>query len=233
MALLSILFDRPTLAKIGVMQLDASISEAHVMAATVTDHEIEDGTNITDHVRLQPNKLTIEGLVSDSPVTIIGALIGAGITSVLGEVNKLVPGGFGSIAAVGAGIGLGSLAGAVTGSPRDPRDAFKYLEELFQNRQPFTIITALKQYESMLVENLTVPRSAEIGKSLKFTMQVKQVRIVQSASVLVPSISTRNSGGVTKSKLGKQAGKLSDNESPSLLAQAFDKGKELLGGFGL
>ena len=141
-----------------------------------------------------------------------------------------MPGGFGTIAAQAAGLGLGSLAGLITGSPRDPADTFKYLEELFNDRQKFTVITKLKRYDDMVIENLDVPRNSTVGGSLEFTISMKRIKIVKSALVIVPAFSTRAAGAGSKNKLGKQATKESESESASLLAQAFDKGKSLLGG---
>ncbi len=228
MALLSLLFRQPKKAQISCLQLDASLSETHERSSIITDHEIEDGSDISDNIRLNPEKVTINGLVSNAPVSDVASLVGTGVSTLTGGIQQLLPGGFGNAVAVGAGVGLGSLAGLVTSSPRNPIDAFKYLEELWKQRQRFTIITSLTQYDSMAIENMSFPRSATIGGSLEFTISMKKVRIVKSAIVIVPSFQTRNSGAATKNKLGKQAAKESENESASLLAQSFDKGKELL-----
>lgn len=227
MSLLSLIFRQPTKAQVGVLLLDASLNESHSRSATVTDHEIEDGTNISDHIRLNPDKLIIQGLISDVPLSTIGLIFGTGISALTGGVKELIPGGFGTAAAQAAGLGLGSLAGLITGTPRDPSDAFKYLEELFNDRQKFTVVTKLKRYDSMVIENLDVPRNSTVGGGLEFTIAMKKIKIVKSATVLVPAFSTRAAGASSKNKSGKQATKESDSPAASLLAQAFDKGKEL------
>ena len=230
MALLSLLFRQPKKAQIGALQLDASLSETHERSSIVTDHEIEDGSNISDHIRKNPEKLIINGIISNASVSTVGALVGTGISGLQGGVNQLLPGGFGNAAAVAAGVGLGSLAGTITGSPRSPENSFKYIEALWEQRTIFTVITALKQYDSMVIENLSVPRSATIGGSVEFTMAMKKIRIVRSAIVQVPTFQTRNAGSSSNNKLGKQAAKESENSQASILAQALDKGKELIGG---
>jgi len=48
--------------------LDATMSLNTKVAATVTDHPVEDGINITDHVRDEPDRYTIEGVVSRTPI---------------------------------------------------------------------------------------------------------------------------------------------------------------------
>lgn len=51
-----------------ILVLDASLSETHAQDAEATDHPVEQGANITDHVRPKPQMLTIEGFVSNTPV---------------------------------------------------------------------------------------------------------------------------------------------------------------------
>lgn len=48
--------------------IDCSLREQHGMSAQCTQFPVEDGPNITDHVRLQPETLHIEGLVSNTPL---------------------------------------------------------------------------------------------------------------------------------------------------------------------
>lgn len=52
---------------IGTIWIDVSISEKHSLSADVTEHPVEDGANITDHVRPQPRVIQLEGLVTNHP----------------------------------------------------------------------------------------------------------------------------------------------------------------------
>lgn len=67
MATVGILFTK-TKAKIGAVVLDASLSEAHNTSNDVTDHPVEKGADITDHVRQKPKTLRLTGLVSNTPL---------------------------------------------------------------------------------------------------------------------------------------------------------------------
>jgi hypothetical protein len=53
------------------LQLDAMISEAPDYQATATQSQVEDGSVISDHVTIKPLKLTIHGIVTDTPVSLI------------------------------------------------------------------------------------------------------------------------------------------------------------------
>jgi hypothetical protein len=49
----------------GSIDLDATLKQSYEGASKPTDHPIEDGSVITDHVILEPETITIEGVISD------------------------------------------------------------------------------------------------------------------------------------------------------------------------
>ncbi len=51
-----------------VLEFDASISETHTGAAEATSHPVEDGSEMSDHVRRMPEELQINGVVTDHPI---------------------------------------------------------------------------------------------------------------------------------------------------------------------
>jgi hypothetical protein len=57
-----------THVEIASIWIDVSLREQHNLAAEVTRHPVEDGVDITDHVREQPEQLQIEGLVTNQPI---------------------------------------------------------------------------------------------------------------------------------------------------------------------
>jgi len=59
---------QPTHVEIGPAWIDVSISESHSIGADVTDHPVEDGIGITDHIRPTPRTIRIEGLVTNHPL---------------------------------------------------------------------------------------------------------------------------------------------------------------------
>lgn len=58
------------------LELDAVMLESPDYTATPTRSPIESGADVTDHVNLSPEKLTIEGIVTNSPVGIFQSLRG-------------------------------------------------------------------------------------------------------------------------------------------------------------
>jgi len=58
----------------GAVELDASINETHNSTAEVTSHPVEDGADITDHVRVKPETLSITGVVTNHPLIFLASL---------------------------------------------------------------------------------------------------------------------------------------------------------------
>ncbi len=54
------------------LDIDATTNEQHDADNTVTDHPVETGANIADHVRQEPDALTITGTISNTPIHLPG-----------------------------------------------------------------------------------------------------------------------------------------------------------------
>jgi hypothetical protein len=59
-----------------ILEFDASIAETHTGNAEVTDHPVEDGSQMTDHIRRTPEELQINGIVTDDPIVILRSVFG-------------------------------------------------------------------------------------------------------------------------------------------------------------
>ena len=57
--------------------IDCAITEDHTVDNEVTEHPVEKGADITDHVRARPVVVTLEGVVSDTPIGAIAGQRGA------------------------------------------------------------------------------------------------------------------------------------------------------------
>lgn len=59
----------------GVVEFQADLTnrELHERSAEVTSHPIETGATISDHVITQPDKILLEGFITDTPVAIFAA----------------------------------------------------------------------------------------------------------------------------------------------------------------
>ena len=65
-------FPTPALRSILALPLDALVRESYAKRNEVTSDPIEDGEEVNAHVVRKPDTLTIEGVISDTPVSLIG-----------------------------------------------------------------------------------------------------------------------------------------------------------------
>lgn len=136
--------------------IDVAVSEDHQFDSDVTDWPVEQGADITDNARARPITVTVNGLVSDTP---IGDLATTRATE--------------------------TAAGSGGNGSRPSNDAFARLLAIRDARQPVSITTSLQTFPNMMLTSLSVPRDAKTGKSLRFRATFKQVRIVTNARTTV------------------------------------------------
>jgi hypothetical protein len=67
-------FPSAALSSRVALPVDAIITEAFAKTTEPTNSPVEDGSDVSDHVVLKPDKLTLECVVSDTPVSLLAAL---------------------------------------------------------------------------------------------------------------------------------------------------------------
>lgn len=200
---------------IGFLPLDATISESHTRTSSIPKNEVEDGTVIADNVVLQNERFEITGLISEAPFS------RSDIRDIALQVQNQ---GFEILQDA-----IGSISSAVLNSsgPSIKRIvALKQLENFWGNKIPFTVLTGLKKYDNVLINEITIPVGVKDGGSLRFTVRCESIRVVESRTITVPEGSTVP-GAVNKQNVGKQtADGASDSESEqgSILFNAFGLG---------
>lgn len=68
MADLSLVVKKPLLAKIEEIELDASVDEQHTFNNRVTQFPVESGATISDHIFVEPDRLSITGFITNTPI---------------------------------------------------------------------------------------------------------------------------------------------------------------------
>ncbi len=76
--------------------LDVSVREAHGLSADVTEHPVESGADVADHIRPKQRTVTIEGVISNTPIDVPqshmdGATEDASPLSIAGEPSHSGP----------------------------------------------------------------------------------------------------------------------------------------------
>ena len=74
---LSTLFGRNLGPMIGGIQVDVSIRETHSTSREISENPIEVGSDIADHVKKKPDEVSLEGVLSNLPSSLLGAIFSA------------------------------------------------------------------------------------------------------------------------------------------------------------
>jgi hypothetical protein len=67
-SLTSLFFPIKPQGKIGTLTIDCVVSESHKYDSNVTSYPTEDGASISEHIYNSPFKLSLSGIVTDTPV---------------------------------------------------------------------------------------------------------------------------------------------------------------------
>ena len=164
MALLNIIFDK-TKTQIGTITVDAAVSLKHSLSSSLTKNPVEEGAKVTDHVELEPQGLSIQGVISDTPLD-------------FQVLNDLVNGNF-------KNIGKSFKDGIKSSLGKTSRSIEQYqaIVELWKSREPFQVITGFKVYDSMILTKFEVDQNATTGRAMHFTAEMEQIRIVSSQGI--------------------------------------------------
>lgn len=157
------IFFRPQTARRAEIQgitLDATLQETHSRSSTISLYPVESGTNITDHIVSDPEELTVQGFITDTPIE--------------GGINNR------------------------------SQDVFNQLNELMDRREPITVVSGLKVYESMAIRNLNIPRDRSTGRTLVFTIDLMRIRIAGQEGFFEGALS-QALGGFSNNNVFSQA----------------------------
>jgi hypothetical protein len=210
MATINLVFDR-TRAQIGSVQLDVSISEQHTSTNEVTDHPVEVGVNIVDHVRPKPDVLKIEGMVSNTPLPSSDAPAYPVTVNGITFLSK------------------SQFQAARAGT------AYSDLLSLQSSASLITVVTGLRTYDNMVIESLDVPRDAKVGQALRFSCTLKQIKtaVLQTAKI-VPTAKVDKGKKATTTPTKEQSSSVlnsldeaSGNKGSNFLIDLLGKGAAL------
>jgi hypothetical protein len=218
------------------VSLDAEDQETHELTNSPTDHEVEEGEDITDNVRIEHDTFSLTGIVSDTP------LFGnPGVSEIAEFVNLELqipspPQAIGLGPAIAAGVSvLGSLVFGGGGTPSvqmlrltdvssRKRAIFTVLKEARDNARSVRIATSMRDYEDMQFVSITATRSPDDGNAVVLTMALREVRTVTSELVLAPEpAEITGTLPVSAGSLTGEENKDPEAKKRSLLKQFKDK----------
>lgn len=186
----------------SIVSFDTTISETHDQTATVTEHPIEDGSLVSDHVIRDPFVFSCEVYISNTPSEDKGA---------------------GSIDTVEIPSRTNSPPLKIQALHFDEeRDFVQETTEALQALvgQSCAVLTSVKTYDRMVLVAASVPRAEYGGAS--FQLGFKQIRTVETRTVKAPQ-PVEPRGGSSQNKGGQSAKKTKgkDQEQASFTIKAL------------
>lgn len=157
MAVLEVIFGVPTLAQIGVLTLDASLEETHTSASEVTEHPVEEGTNISDHIRRLPETLVINGVVTNHPLFLLPSFTAPSPIQ-------------------GDNLSLSDRVKA----------AYDKLKEIHDAGTLVKVVTSLRDYSNMAITGFSVLRNAPNGDVLNATISMREILTAKAEAPETP-----------------------------------------------
>lgn len=187
----NILVGRAARVQIGQVTVDACLTENHGLEAALTEHPVEDGSTISDHYKIAPRAVTIEAIVSGTPIET----------------------GFPGATAIA------SISALANGD--DPvMMAWNEIESYFTGAALVDIATKYKTYKKMMLQSFGVVRDAPNGQSLRFTCTARELKIVQVSTVAAIQIAEPKTTVVeiveSKGKLPKKPASAAEKELAAL-----------------
>jgi len=157
MGLLEVVFGDKKKMKIGLVKFDASVSETHTKRNSVPQHPVEVGKNVSDHIRQEPDEITINGIVTDNPIIFLASIQAESpLTGDLTAVN-------------------------------DRADlAYAELQRVMNDGELVSIITTLREYQNMALTEMAIQRDAANGNQMNATISAREVRIVTTETTAAP-----------------------------------------------
>ena len=157
MGVTELIFGPKTHLTVGVVQFDASVSETHTRECQVTEHPVEDGVAITDHIRRTADRIEVNGIVTNHPLIFL-----ASIQAVSPLTDDLSP---------------------VTDRAEL---AYQKLCELMDKGELVTVVTSLHEYASMAITSMSVTRDVQNGNVLNCSLSLREMVVAQTETVAAP-----------------------------------------------
>jgi hypothetical protein len=175
---------------IDTIAVDAVVREVHRFAGEVSEHPVEDGSNVSDHYRPAARAVQLEGVITDTPIRVPGSHNnGAQLMQQTFEIPTEL---FGMrLGPIPISIAGPSQQGAVTtfSTPMERvRSTWEEFEAIFEEQRIITIVTSLRTYADMALRDLEVERRPGSYRFSCFAQQIRKVASGRSAMAPIPKV---------------------------------------------
>ena len=150
------LFYRADGWSVGEISLDLILTETHSLSAVVTQHPVQDGSTISDHITILPRSGTMRVLVSNFSLSTAEGDARAAWDEIYSQ---------------------GEAAQKTL--PNRAEEAWKKLKDLVKTRELVKVVTSLEVYEDVALTRVETTRDGDTGDALEIDIDYEQVTKVK------------------------------------------------------
>jgi len=158
------------------LELDVAPTETYEASVEVTKHPVETGSAISDHVSPTPSRITLEGLITNTPIR-------TPRTQTRGLARAPA-----SITLTVAGQEVRVQLAQWSGPLDRVRECDELLASLVNAGVSVTLTTSLRVTEHLILVRYSVARTVDNGSALPVTLEFEQIRVVSTSRVAVPAV---------------------------------------------
>lgn len=174
---------------------DVCVSERFENVTVVTEHPVERGSNITDHLREENARVSLEVFVSNHPHT--DSVKRGKFQNLDIEIPEYrppllpTPGSLtrNAVAAVGDLLSGGAPKPVTLQFPEEfnrVQELEKLLSELRAKGQLFRVISHAVEVDGLILERVTLHKDGSTGDGANFSLDLRRIRIVETKQVGLP-----------------------------------------------
>lgn len=209
---------------VGSIQFDILLSESHSLESQVTEHPIETGAVVSDHIRELPRKGSLSGLVTNFPLKTTATLPTEFLEKIaaLGNQNYLD-----SFVSQYSTRRPGPTAADYEALQRPKNrafDAWTMFKTLMAAKAPVVISTGLEKYYDAVVTKVLADREPKSGDAQEFRVEFQQIKVVTLTEVALTTVTkplnlstATNRQASPKASKGKTGGKEKPSPKPGTL----------------
>lgn len=140
-----------------LVRFDSSDKETHTSSVELSEHPVEEGADVTDHIRIKPDEIELNGVISNTPLLFLASLQAES-----------------------------PIEGSNERTDDRVEVAYKQLREFQRNGVLVDVITSLRTYSNMVITNIAVSRDARTGNIFDSTISLREMTMATAMSIDVP-----------------------------------------------
>lgn len=180
-----------------LIRLDVDTSCTTSYTSTPTDHPIEAGSNVSDHVVDEPDEITIEGFISNEPLFSNPRGIRGSYQSTQLNLPKYerpiapTPGavlnaGLNAIGDLLADAPPAQIALKFPTAFNAPSETEEALDTLRLGHVLCQVLTSTRRHDNMIITSFEQVKSAADGTGATYSINLRKITIVESLAVAAP-----------------------------------------------